>query len=67
MKLHFSIIIPVFNRPNEIDELLFSLTSQSYTKDYEVIIVEDGSTEKCDTIIEKYQGQLTINYFFQRE
>lgn len=65
MNLKFSIIVPVFNRPQEIDELLNSLTSQSYKKDFEVVLVEDGSTEKCDSIIEKYQEQLTINYFFK--
>ncbi|MEA3443558.1 MAG: glycosyltransferase [Bacteroidota bacterium] len=62
MKL--SLIIPVFNRPQEIDELLQSLTTQS-AKNFEVVIVEDGSTEKCDHIISKYSGELDIKYFFK--
>ena len=43
MKLQFSIIIPVYNIPQEIDELLNSLTKQAYSKSFEVVVVEDGS------------------------
>ncbi|MFT7382394.1 MAG: glycosyltransferase involved in cell wall biosynthesis, partial [Roseivirga sp.] len=50
----YSVVIPVFNRPDEVDELLQSLSIQTY-KDFEVIIVEDGSSKKCDGIIAKYQ------------
>jgi len=60
----FSIIIPVFNRPQEVDELLESLCRQTFT-DFEVVVVEDGSTEKCDTVCEKYQNKLTLNYYFK--
>ncbi len=60
----YSIVIPVFNRPIEIDELLHSLTKQTFTN-FEVIIVEDGSFEKCDTIIDKYRDKLDIQYFFK--
>jgi len=52
----------VYNRPDEIDELLLSLTKQNYKEDYEVVIVEDGSIEKCDKIIKKYVDLLKINY-----
>ncbi|PQJ81369.1 glycosyltransferase [Polaribacter glomeratus] len=65
MKLSFSIIIPVYNRPNEIDELLESLAKQDFTTDFEVLIIEDGSTQKSDTIVEKYKNQLTLKYFFK--
>lgn len=65
MKLYFSIIIPVYNRPKEIDELLHSLMLQSYQKDFEVVIVEDGSTDTCKSVIEKHQNTLNINYFFK--
>lgn len=65
MELQFSIIIPVYNRPQEIDELLASLTRQTDVKNFEVIIVEDGSTEKSDKIILKYKKILNINYFFK--
>ena len=66
MQLIFSIIIPVYNRPDEIDELLDSLTKQSYTKTFEVIIVEDGSSKKSDKIVEKYAKQLSIHYIFKQ-
>ena len=65
MKLHFSIIVPVYNRPQEIDELLESLTKQAFSDTFEVIIIEDGSSEKSDTIIEKYKNQLDVNYFYK--
>jgi len=53
----------VYNRPDEIDELLFSLTKQTYTADFEVVIIEDGSSEKCNLIVEKYNNRLQIKYF----
>ena len=62
MTLHFSIIIPVYNRPDEIDELLLSLTKQTYNKAFEVVVVEDGSTQKCDDIVEKYKSTLQLKY-----
>ncbi len=60
----YSVIIPVFNRPDEVDELLESLTHQTY-RDFEVLIVEDGSSIKCDKIVEKYTTDLNIQYFFK--
>lgn len=65
LKLNFSIIIPVYNRPQEIEELLESLTRQDTKIDVEIIIVEDGSSKTCQHIIEKYSDQLEINYFFK--
>ncbi len=62
MKLIFSIIIPVYNRPNEINELLQSLTKQTYSDLFEVVIVEDGSEQKSDQIIEQYRDQLQLKY-----
>ena len=50
-----SIIIPVYNRPDEVDELLESLTRQT-VKDFEVVVVEDGSTVPCKEVVEKYQA-----------
>lgn len=61
---YFSIIVPVFNRPNEVDELLFSLTNQSFS-DFEVVIVEDGSEVKCEHIVEKYLKSFCIQYFYK--
>jgi glycosyltransferase involved in cell wall biosynthesis len=65
LKLEFSIIIPVFNRPKEIDELLESLTKQDFSDDFEVLIIEDGSINKCDIIVERYKNQLNVKYFFK--
>ncbi len=62
--MQYSIIIPVYNRPQEVDELLYSLTQQNY-KDFEVIVVDDGSTTPCDSVIEKYRDDLTIHYYFK--
>ena len=63
MILSFSIIIPVFNRPQEIDELLESLTKQDFSDDFEVLIIEDGSAQKSDIIVEEYKNQLDLKYF----
>ena len=65
MKRSFSIIIPVYNRPQELDELLESLSKQTYSEAFEVVVVEDGSDSKSDLIVEKYQSQLEIHYFFK--
>ena len=58
--MQFSVIIPVFNRPDELDELLMSLSNQTF-KQFEVIIVEDGSTLKSDKVAGKYT--VGLNYF----
>ncbi|WP_341221359.1 glycosyltransferase [Polaribacter atrinae] len=65
MSLSFSIIIPVYNRPNEIEELLDSLTKQDFSNDFEVLIIEDGSTEKSENIVEEYKSQLNLKYIFK--
>jgi glycosyltransferase involved in cell wall biosynthesis len=57
----YSIIIPVYNRPDEVGELLESLTRQTFT-DFEVLIVEDGSSLTCEALIKQYQS-LKIRYF----
>lgn len=57
----FSIIIPVFNRPEELDELLESLTHQSY-KDFEVLVVEDGSTQTSKPIVQNYAALMSVRY-----
>jgi glycosyltransferase involved in cell wall biosynthesis len=62
--LKLSIIVPVYNRPEELNELLESLAEQTF-KDFEIIIVEDGSTEKSDNIVEKFNGKLNIKYFYK--
>ncbi len=65
MKLKFSLIIPVYNRPKEIDELLESLTKQDFLDDFEVIIVEDGSENSSQKIVNNYKDKLDLNYFFK--
>ena len=66
MDIYYSFIIPVFNRPDEIDELLSSLLTQHFTKTYEVVIVEDGSIQSSEHIIEKYKDRLQISYYFKQ-
>lgn len=61
--MFFSVIIPVYNRPLEIRELLESLANQSY-KDFEVIIVEDGSIFTCEEIVPLFKDKLTVSYYF---
>lgn len=63
--MKYSIIIPVFNRPKEVEELLESLVHQSLT-DFEVIIVEDGSTICCENICEQYKDKMDIHYFMKK-
>ena len=60
--MFFSIIIPLYNRPQEVDELLHSLTKQSYLQ-FEVLIIEDGSTQDAKAVVAKYERALDIKYF----
>jgi len=60
----FSIIVPVYNRPTEIKELLDSLVCQDYAH-LEVIIIEDGSEITCGEIVEAYKTKLTVDYYYQ--
>lgn len=62
--MKYSIIVPVFNRPDEVDELLSSLLNQTFT-DFEVIIVEDGSQKPCDEVCNKYADRLDLHYFMK--
>jgi glycosyltransferase involved in cell wall biosynthesis len=61
----YSIIIPVYNRPDEMFELLESLECMAYFPDFEVVIVEDGSTETCEHLLERFRENLTIKYFYK--
>ena len=63
--MKYSVIIPVYNRPDEVDELLESLTVQT-VKDFEVVVVEDGSDVPCREIVEKYAEQLAIQYLTKK-
>ncbi|MEP3210392.1 MAG: glycosyltransferase [Maribacter sp.] len=63
MELSFSFIVPVYNRPNEIRELLQSLQAQTSQIPFEVVIVEDGSTESSEEIVQQFQNELSISYY----
>ena len=52
--MYFSIIIPVYNRPDEINECLSSLASQTFNN-FEIVIIEDGSDQKCDLIVNAFK------------
>lgn len=60
----FSIIVPVYNRPDEVDELLQSLTRQT-DKGFEVLIIEDGSSVPCEEVCRKYADCLDLHYYFK--
>ena len=61
---YFSIIIPVYNRPDEVRELLESLSKQTL-KDFEVILIEDGSVNRCDLVAQEFDKDLNICYFYK--
>jgi len=65
MDSSFSFIIPVYNRPQEIDELLASMIEMVYDTSYEVVIIEDGSSETSESICEKYADRLDISYYYK--
>ena len=60
--MKYSFIIPVFNRPDEVDELLESLTHQTL-RDFEVVVVEDGSDVPCRDVVERYADCLQVHYY----
>ena len=64
MASDISVIIPVFNRPSELQELLASLTQQT-DNEFDVIVVEDGSQHKSDKVVEAFQNKLSIRYFYK--
>jgi glycosyltransferase involved in cell wall biosynthesis len=63
--MFFSIIIPVYNRPDEMNELLNSLSKLDFNQDFEVVIIEDGSSIKSDEVVENYAEKLNISYYFK--
>ncbi|MFC3559543.1 glycosyltransferase [Pedobacter jamesrossensis] len=62
--MFFSIIIPLYNRPQEINELLFTLTKQTYLQ-FEVLVIEDGSKNDAKAIVESYANKLDVKYYFK--
>ena len=62
--MKYSVIIPVYNRPDEVDELLESLCRQHF-EDFEVVVVEDGSDIACQDVVMRYADRLDVRYFFK--
>ena len=60
--MRYSIVIPVYNRPDEVNELLAGLCEQT-CRDFEVLVVEDGSAVPCREVVESYAGRLDLHYF----
>jgi glycosyltransferase involved in cell wall biosynthesis len=63
VSINYSIVIPVFNRPQELEELLDSLVAQTFPKTFEVIVVEDGSANTSKKIVNTYSDKLNVHYF----
>ncbi|MFT4612521.1 MAG: glycosyltransferase involved in cell wall biosynthesis [Glaciecola sp.] len=63
--LYFSFIIPVYNRPEEVEELLKSFVNLEGDFTFEIVIVEDGSTIDCKSIIDKFSSNLDLSYYFK--
>ena len=70
-KYKYSFIVPVYNRPDEVEELLDSICNLEFSENnkipFEVIIVEDGSTVPCKDIVDKYIGKFEIQYFMMEK
>lgn len=65
MEIKYAIIVPVYNRPQEVKELLESITNQTYQGDYQIIIVEDGSTISSKEIVDSFQEKLPLVYLWK--
>lgn len=65
MQRAYSFIIPVYNRPQEIKELLESFVNMKTYIDYEILIIEDGSTENAEVIVESFKSKLNVKYFYK--
>jgi Glycosyltransferases, probably involved in cell wall biogenesis len=62
--MFFSLIVPIYNRPDEACELLESLANQTFT-DFELVLIEDGSTKPCEDVVERYRSGININYIIK--
>ena len=60
----YSVVVPVYNRPREVEELLASLAVQTF-KNFEVLLIEDGSEFKCDEVAKLFSHQLDIQYHYK--
>ena len=64
-KLSFSFIIPVYNRPEEIKELLDSFLEMKLPRNYEIVIIEDGSSISSEEVVQTFSEQLNISYYIK--
>ena len=62
--MKYSVVIPVYNRPDEVSELLASIAAQPF-RDFELLVVEDGSSIKCEDIVNQYSDKLDIKYLYK--
>ena len=62
--MKYSVIVPVYNRIDEVRDLLESLSAQTL-KSFEVIIVEDGSSEPCKDVVESFASRVDVHYYFK--
>ena len=67
VSINISFIIPVYNRPEEIDELLNSFVNLEGFFDFEIVIIEDGSNNCSDKIISKFSEKLNISYYKKKQ
>ncbi len=65
MQQKYSFIIPVYNRPQEVKELLESFTALDFQDDFEIVLVEDGSSETAEAIVKQFEDKLAISYYFK--
>jgi len=65
MQIYYSFIIPVFNRPQEVRELLESFINLDFGNEFEIVLVEDGSTETSESIIVDFSNKLSISYYYK--
>ncbi|NJM26003.1 MAG: glycosyltransferase [Bacteroidia bacterium] len=63
--MFFSFVIPVYNRPDEVSELLDSLAKVTLKEPFEVVIVEDGSTVDCRAVVDRFREKLRVSYYFK--
>lgn len=63
--INYSIIIPVFNRPDELEKLLNSISVLKFDSNFEVVVVEDGSTLSSETVCSRFRESVNINYLFK--
>lgn len=65
MQLEYSFVIPVFNRPEEVRELLKSFLKVTFPEPFEIVIVEDGSTETSEGVVQEFAKDLSISYYYK--